>query len=79
MLDLFLKHPRSVGETYVEHMVAALSFGVTMIAAGIACVVHAFVPALFERTGSRTITELYGRMVTNRRRKPGGYELDYAI
>jgi Family of unknown function (DUF6356) len=79
MLDFFVKHPRSVGETYAEHMTAALSFGLTMIAAGLACVIHAFVPALFERTGSRAIAELYGRMVTNRRRKPGSHELDYAI
>jgi len=79
MLDFFLKHPRSVGETYVEHMTAALRFGLTMVAAGLACIVHAFLPALFERTGSRAIADLYGRMVTNRRRKPGSYELDYAI
>jgi hypothetical protein len=79
MLDFFLKHPRSVGETYIEHMAAALSFGVAMIVAGLACVVHAFLPAFFERTGSRAIAELYGRMVINRRRKPGSYELDYAI
>jgi hypothetical protein len=79
MLDFFVKHPRSVGETYVEHMTVALSFGLAMVAAGLACIVHAFVPALFERTGSRAIADLYGRMVTNRRRKPGRDELDYAI
>lgn len=79
MLDFFLKHPRSVGETYVEHMAAALSFGVAMIVAGLACVVHAFLPPLFERTASRAIAELYHSLVTNRRRKPGSHELDYAI
>ena len=79
MLDFFLKHPHSVGETYVEHMTAVLSFGLAMVAAGLACIVHAFVPALFERTGSRAIADLYGRMVTNRRRKAGSYDIDYAI
>jgi hypothetical protein len=78
MFDFFVKHPRSVGETYVEHMAAALSFGLTMIAAGLACVVHAFVPALFERTASRAIVDLYGRMVTNRRRV-SKFDVDYAI
>jgi hypothetical protein len=79
MFELFLKHPRSVGETYAEHLQVALSFGARMIVGGLACVVHAFVPALFERTASRTIANLYGRMVANRRVAKGGFELDYAI
>jgi hypothetical protein len=43
---LFLEHPRSVGETYSEHLRAATTFGVAMIAAGFACILHALVPAL---------------------------------
>ena len=56
MLDrLFLAHPRTVQESYGEHLVVASSFGLTMIAAGMACMAHALVPGLFERTGSRAI------------------------
>jgi hypothetical protein len=63
---LFIEHPRSIGETYLEHQQHALSFGVELVLAGIACIVHALVPAIFVTTGSRTVTRLYGRMVTNR-------------
>jgi hypothetical protein len=78
--DLFLKHPRAVGETFFEHFVTAFEFGATMIVAGAACVVHAFVPRLFEHTASRTVTTLHARMVARRQAHPAARpEIDYAI
>lgn len=65
---LFFEHPRSVGENYVEHLHTASGFGATMIVAGLACMVHAAVPALFEKTGSAAIERLHDRMIRNRRR-----------
>lgn len=65
----FTEHPASVGETYTEHMAMAASFGAAMLVAGIACLVHAVLPFLFIRTGSRTITALYDRMVVHRDRR----------
>ena len=80
MLDFFHKHPRSVGETYGEHFAVASGFGARMVLGGLACLVHAVVPAWFEHTASRTIATLYTRMVTNRRRRTvAPCELDYAI
>jgi Family of unknown function (DUF6356) len=79
MLDFFLKHPRAVGETYLEHMAVALSYGLPLIAAGLACVVHAVVPALFERTGSRAIVNLHSRLIATRRRVGDTDAVDYAI
>jgi len=66
----FTDHPASVGETYFEHMGRATGFGLRMIGAGIACLVHALLPFLFQRTGSAAIAELNDRMVVNRRRSP---------
>jgi hypothetical protein len=63
---LFLDHPRSVGEGYVEHLRNAVGFGGAMLVAGLACVIHAFVPAMFTTTGSRTVKRLFDRMVVNR-------------
>lgn len=69
MLDrLLFEHPRSVGESYGEHLLVAGGFGLSMIAAGFACMVHALVPCLFGRTGSSTIAHLHERMIHNRRR-----------
>ncbi len=65
---LFTEHPRSVDETYVEHMGMALSFAGWLGLAALACLVHAFLPFLFEKTGSRIIDGLHDRMVRNRRR-----------
>ncbi len=63
MIDrIFLAHPRSVGESYGQHFRTAMGFGVQMVAGGVACIAHAFVPALCERTGSNTVKRLYGRM-----------------
>ncbi len=65
---LFLAHPQSVGEDYFEHQRVALSFAGTLLLAGCACLVHALVPGLCERTASSRIAKLHDRMVTNRRR-----------
>lgn len=64
----FLAHPRTVDEGYVAHMGHSLFFARHLLTAGCAALVHAFVPALFERTGSTRIVMLHDRMVTNRRR-----------
>jgi Family of unknown function (DUF6356) len=60
---LFTDHPDSVGETYTEHMGVALSFAAPLLAAGLAALVHAFVPFLFLTTASSTVKRLHARMV----------------
>jgi hypothetical protein len=63
---LFKDHPDSVGETYLEHQRHALAFGGTMVLAGIACIVHGLIPAIFLTTGSRAVARLHERMVMRR-------------
>jgi hypothetical protein len=65
-MPLFTDHPASVGETYRQHLRHASGFGLRMILGGCACLVHGLLPFLFVRTGSRQITSLHDRMVTNR-------------
>ncbi|MBN33166.1 MAG: hypothetical protein CMM46_00045 [Rhodospirillaceae bacterium] len=72
MIDLFTRHPESVGETYLEHMGVASSFGFRMIFAGFDCLGHALLPFLFVKTGSAAITELHDRMMTNRHNQTDG-------
>ncbi|MBS0478888.1 MAG: hypothetical protein JSR79_06265 [Proteobacteria bacterium] len=63
MIDrLFLSHPRSVGETYVEHAATAFGFGFRMIGGGMAALAHGVCPAVCTRTASNTVKTLYGRM-----------------
>jgi len=67
LIRAFTEHPASVGESYTEHLFRAVCFGVRMMLAGMACLVHGVLPFLFVRTGSRAIAELNDRMVVNRR------------
>lgn len=58
---MFLDHPRSVGETYLQHMCFAGWFASKLFAAGFAAAVHAIFPQCFEKTASGIIAELYER------------------
>ncbi len=66
MTRLFTQHPASVGETYLQHLCTALSFGIRMLVGGAACLLHALLPFLFVRTASRCIEQLHDRMVIHR-------------
>jgi hypothetical protein len=70
ILRTFTDHPASVGESYLEHLGRATAFGLRMMCAGLACLLHGLLPFLFQRTGSRAISELHERMVTHRRVAP---------
>ncbi len=63
---LFTDHPRSIGENYFEHMCSAGSFAGHLFAASIVCFIHALIPGTFTKTGSRMVTRLYDKMVSNR-------------
>ena len=65
---LFTAHPQTVGESYGRHARVASSFGLRMLAGGLACLVHAVVPGLFTVTGSRIIAQLHDDMLLHRRR-----------
>lgn len=58
---LFLDHPRSVNESYLQHATFAGGFAVELLAAGLCALVHALVPCLFEKTASRMVARLYAR------------------
>ncbi len=59
--SLFLTHPSSVDESYLEHMAFAGHFSGKLFLAAFAALVHAILPFLFEKTASRMIAEMYVR------------------
>lgn len=63
---LFIDHPRELGETYAEHLLIAGRFGAEMVVGGLACMLHALLPAAFKSTGSGTVSRLHARMVAKR-------------
>ena len=58
MIRTSLNHLEDVGESYFEHMGAALRIASLMFRAGSACAIHAIVPALHTTTASRCLAEL---------------------
>jgi len=61
------QHLIEAGETYFEHLGFAATVGLMALAAGLACLIHAFVPGLCTRTASRTIG-LLNELLADRRR-----------
>jgi hypothetical protein len=57
-MNPFTEHPRSVGETYWQHMHFAFRFGAKMATGGIAAMVHSLLPFCFVTTASRISDEL---------------------
>lgn len=68
ILRAFRDHPASVGESYVGHLLQASLFGLRMVFAGIACILHGLLPFLFETTGSDAMKTLNDEMAARRAR-----------
>lgn len=62
MKKLFTSHPKSIGETYTQHLQIASISGVKLVIAGFACIVHSIFPFLFVHTASKTVKEIHNAM-----------------
>lgn len=70
MNNPFTAHPRSVNETYRQHLGFALLFGIKMMSGGVAAMLHAIFPFLFVATAGKLCDELQAmRQNTPGRRK----------
>lgn len=59
---VFLNHPHTVNESYAEHAVFAGRFAFRLLGAGLAALIHAVIPCLFEKTASRMISEMHAKL-----------------
>ena len=64
------RHLEDIGETYGEHMVHAGGYGISLLIAGLACIVHAILPWLFETKASQCITRMHAAMSARRATQP---------
>lgn len=67
---LFLNHPATVGETYLQHMRASLGVAGRLAQASSKCVVHAIVPGLCKTAGSDAILKLHAEVAPRRFDQP---------
>ena len=59
--DLFLAHLRTVNESYFEHARFAGKFAATLFLAALRALVHAVLPAIFDKTASKVVAKLYAQ------------------
>lgn len=63
---IFLAHPRTVDESYLEHCGFALSISSRLLLAGTAALLHAIVPCLCQTTASRIVLAMNADIVARR-------------
>ena len=71
-LRIFTAHPASVGESYFGHLLTAANFGLRMVFAGFACLLHGLFPFLCVTTGSDRVRELHAEMAARCERARAG-------
>ena len=63
MANPFTDHPAQAGESYSKHLAFAGRHGFLLIAAGAACLLHAFLPFLFARTASASVERIHDELL----------------
>ncbi|HET6158750.1 MAG TPA: DUF6356 family protein [Dongiaceae bacterium] len=63
---VFLAHPRTVDENYLEHGAFALRIASRLLLAGVAALIHAVVPCLCQTTASRIILAMNAGIIARR-------------
>lgn len=55
------KHLDEVKEGYFKHLVEAMAIVFSLLAASLACLIHAFIPKLFTKTASTIMRNILSR------------------
>ena len=58
MRNIFKDHPNSVGETYFQHLLKAMSFVIKLKLIAARAFIHAIFPWCFEHSASDSISKL---------------------
>ena len=67
-MNIWTEHPKSVGETYIEHCAQARWFAGQLFLACFTCLIHGFFPFLYTSTASYIVEDLGMKMTRQRRR-----------
>jgi len=60
--NIFTKHPKEVGETYLEHMFNAVRFAFTFLLLFVVALIHSIFPFLLTKTASCVVQEMAKHM-----------------
>ena len=61
-MNIFTKHPNSIGESYLQHLRTALGFVCIFMMLTFTSIIHALFPFTFISTGSDMIEKLFYKM-----------------
>ena len=75
----FLKHPRDVCMTYVEHCLLSLQFAAMFASASVKAVAHAFVPSLCVHSTSDTADAVQSILLSSGCRDDGVSDVESVI
>ena len=62
MTNVFTKHPKEVGETYLEHLFNAVRYAFTFLLLFVVALIHSILPFLFTKTASCVVQEMAKHM-----------------
>ena len=62
MTNIFTKHPKEVGETYLEHLFNAVRFAFTFLLLFGVALIHSIFPFLLTKTASCVVQEMAKHM-----------------
>ena len=62
MNNIFTKHPKSVGETYLQHLYHAMSFSCLLFSLSLKALVHAVLPFCYVTAVSNKVKSLSDEM-----------------
>ena len=48
-----------INETYIKHMAVAFKIAINMFLTSVICLIHGFIPGLFEKTASNMIVKMH--------------------
>ena len=66
MNNIFTKHPKEVGESYIQHFFKALSFSGLLFSLGFKALIHALLPFCYETAVSDRVKTLNAGMQKRR-------------
>ena len=58
MTNIFTKHPKEVGETYLQHGIQSMRYSLTFLFLFVIAFIHAILPFIFTKTASCIIQEM---------------------
>ena len=59
MINDSKEHLKKANESYIQHLLAALKIGITMIIGGFQAILHALIPGILTKSASNKIKKLY--------------------